>query len=77
MKMLSFLNNFFENQTLEDLKELVDCLRKITGGVPIGIKIGAGGKIEEDIDHVIELGVDYIAIDGGQGASTWCTSHFS
>ncbi|MEH7344095.1 FMN-binding glutamate synthase family protein [Bacillus sp. JJ1532] len=60
--------NFFENQTLEDLKELVHDLRELTGGVPIGVKIGAGGKIEEDIDHIIEMGVDYIAIDGGQAA---------
>ena len=62
-------DNFFENQTLEDIKELVDSLRRITGGVPIGVKMGAGGKIEEDIDHVIEMGVDYIAIDGGQAAT--------
>ncbi|MFK2826921.1 FMN-binding glutamate synthase family protein [Bacillus sp. B190/17] len=61
--------HFFENQTLNDLKELVDKLRKLTGGVPIGAKIGAGGKIEEDIDHLLEMGVDYIAIDGGQGAT--------
>ena len=62
-------DNFFENQTLEDIKELVDSLRRITGGVPIGVKMGAGGKIEEDIDHVIEMGADYIAIDGGQAAT--------
>ena len=62
-------DNFFENQTLEDIKELVEELRKITGGVPIGVKMGAGGKIEEDIDHLIDLGVDYIAIDGGQAAT--------
>lgn len=62
-------NNFFENQTLKDLRELVDQLRDITGGVPIGVKLGAGGKIEEDIDHVLEMGVDYIAIDGGQGGT--------
>ncbi|MBS4188957.1 FMN-binding glutamate synthase family protein [Bacillus sp. FJAT-49705] len=62
-------DNFFENQTLKDLKGLVDELRKISGGVPIGVKMGAGGKIEEDIDHVIETGVDYIAIDGGQAAT--------
>ena len=62
-------DNFFENQTLEDIKELVDDLRIITGGVPIGVKMGAGGKIEEDIDHLIEMGVDYIAIDGGQAAT--------
>lgn len=61
--------HFFENQTLNDLKELVTQLRKLTGGVPIGAKIGAGGKIEEDIDHLINIGVDYIAIDGGQAAT--------
>ncbi|WP_436376187.1 FMN-binding glutamate synthase family protein [Cytobacillus sp. BC1816] len=63
------MEHFFEKQTLKDLKELVDELRSITGGVPIGAKIGAGGKIEEDIDHLIEMGVDFIAVDGGQGAS--------
>ena len=62
-------DNFFEDQTIQDLKDLVDELRDITGGVPIGAKIGAGGKIEEDIDHLLEIGVDYIAIDGGQAAT--------
>ncbi|GIN59811.1 FMN-binding glutamate synthase family protein [Lederbergia ruris] len=62
-------DNFYEDQTLDDLKELVDELRNLTGGVPIGAKIGAGGKIEEDIDHLIYIGVDYIAIDGGQAAT--------
>ncbi|WP_026581777.1 FMN-binding glutamate synthase family protein [Bacillus sp. J33] len=63
------LEHYFENQTLKDLKELVEELRKLSGGVPIGAKIGAGGKIEEDIDNLIEMGVDFIAVDGGQGAS--------
>ena len=62
-------DNFFEDQTLEDIKELVEELRNMTGGVPIGVKMGTGGKIEEDIDHLIDLGVDFIAIDGGQGAA--------
>ncbi|MBK5480725.1 FMN-binding glutamate synthase family protein [Peribacillus sp. TH16] len=61
--------HFFENQTLKDIKKLVNELRSITGGVPIGVKMGAGGKIEEDIDHLIELGVDFITIDGGQAAT--------
>ncbi len=64
-----FFENFFVDQTLDDLKQLVSMLREITGGVPIGVKIGAGGKLEEDLDHVIELGVDFITIDGGQGGS--------
>jgi glutamate synthase domain-containing protein 2 len=62
-------DNFFENQTLEDVKGLVKELRNLSGGVPIGVKMGAGGKIEEDIDNLIELDVDYIAIDGGQAAT--------
>ncbi|MFP5111699.1 FMN-binding glutamate synthase family protein [Bacillaceae bacterium C204] len=60
--------NFSEDQTLVDLKLLVEKLRVISGGVPIGVKIGAGGKIEEDIDHLIFMGVDFIVIDGGQAA---------
>src|SRR5699024_3546674 len=61
--------HYFENQTLKDLKELVNELRSITGGIPIGAKISTGGKIEQDIDHLLELGVDYIAIDGGQAST--------
>jgi glutamate synthase domain-containing protein 2 len=61
--------HFFDNQTLEDLKGLVTELRELSGGVPIGVKIGAGGKIEQDIDHVLQMGVDYIAVDGGQAAT--------
>ncbi|RBW69549.1 FMN-binding glutamate synthase family protein [Bacillus taeanensis] len=60
---------FFENQTLSDIKGLVEELRKVSDGVPIGVKIGAGGKIEEDIDHLLETGVDFIAVDGGQAAT--------
>ena len=36
--------HFFQNQTLENLKELIEELKNISGGVPIGAKIGAGGK---------------------------------
>lgn len=61
--------NFFADQTLDDLKHLISELRTMTDGVPIGVKIGAGGKIEEDLDHIIDLGVDFITIDGGQGGS--------
>ncbi|NEU30962.1 FMN-binding glutamate synthase family protein [bacterium LRH843] len=61
--------HFFENQTLQDIKDLVDELRTLSGGVPIGVKLAAGGKIEEDIDNLIAVGVDFIAIDGGQAAT--------
>lgn len=61
--------HFFRRQSLRDLKNLVHTLREETDGVPIGVKIGAGGKIESDIDHLLEIGVDVIAIDGGQAAT--------
>ncbi|MGG2091984.1 FMN-binding glutamate synthase family protein [Bacillus sp. S13(2024)] len=61
--------HFFENQTLEDIKGLIEELRNMSGGVPIGVKIGAAGKIEEDIDRLIDIGVDFITIDGGQAAT--------
>src|SRR5699024_8854790 len=60
---------FFENQTLSDLKELVSELRKTSGGVPIGMKIAAGGNLEKDLDHLIKIDVDFIAIEGGQGGT--------
>ncbi|WP_339237018.1 FMN-binding glutamate synthase family protein [Oceanobacillus sp. FSL W7-1281] len=62
-------NHFFKDQTLEDFKNLVQELKELTNGVPIGAKIAAGGKIEADIDALLEIGVDYIAVDGGQAAT--------
>ena len=61
--------HFFDNQTIDDLKDLVKELRKVSGGVPVGVKIAAGGKLEEDIDGLLQLGVDFISIDGGQGST--------
>ena len=46
----------------------MDELRNISVGVPIGVIIGAGGNCR-GIDHVVEMGGDYIAVDGGQGAT--------
>ena len=54
--------------TKEDLKELVDDLRKQSGGRPIGLKFAAG-RIEEDLEHVLFAGPDFITIDG-RGGST-------
>ncbi|MFY0544623.1 FMN-binding glutamate synthase family protein [Brevibacillus sp. H7] len=50
----------------EDLRSLVDRLREITEGVPIGVKICASAKLEADLEIAIQAGVDFISIDGGQ-----------
>jgi glutamate synthase domain-containing protein 2 len=53
----------------KDFKKLVIYLRELTGGVPIGIKFGAGKYLEEDIAVAIEAGVDAVVIDGAQAAT--------
>ncbi|WP_081413195.1 FMN-binding glutamate synthase family protein [Aneurinibacillus terranovensis] len=53
----------------KDLKNLVQNLRKVTGGVPIGVKICASAKLEADLEVAIQGGVDFISIDGGQAGT--------
>lgn len=52
----------------EDLKELVDDLRKKSGGRPIGLKLAAG-RVEDDLDYAIYSGADFVTLDG-RGGST-------
>ena len=52
--------------TKEDLKALVDRLRLVSGGRPIGIKIAAG-RIEKDLEFCVYAGPDFITIDGREG----------
>jgi glutamate synthase domain-containing protein 2 len=52
---------------IEDLKRKIEWLRKITGGVPIILKLGA--PAEKDIELAIEANPDIIAIDGKGGAT--------
>ena len=54
--------------TREDLKDLVDRLRRISEGRPIGIKIAAG-RIEKDLEYCVYAGPDFITIDGRGGAT--------
>lgn len=56
---------------IEDLEKLVTRLRKLTDGVPIGVKF-ASGNIEEDLEEALKSNPDFITIDcrgGGTGSS--------
>lgn len=44
-------------------------LRKITGGIPIGVKLGAGKDLEKDLDIALQADVDVICLDGAEAAS--------
>lgn len=61
-------SKFPELNSKEDLKTLVDDLRKKSEGRPIGIKIAAG-RIEQDLEYIIYAEPDFITIDGRGGAT--------
>lgn len=54
--------------TANDFKEVAKEVRAVTGGAPIGFKIAAS-HIEADIDFALEVGVDYIILDGRGGGT--------
>jgi len=53
---------------VEDFRALADEVRKRTGGIPIGFKIAAS-HIEKDIQFALDVGVDYIILDGRGGGT--------
>jgi len=55
-------------KNIEDLKERIDWLRNLTGGVPIILKLAAG-DIESDVKLAVKADSDIIAIDGMEGGT--------
>ena len=53
---------------VSQIREFADEVRDRTGGIPIGYKLSAQ-HIEKDIDAAIEIGVDYIILDGRGGGT--------
>jgi glutamate synthase domain-containing protein 2 len=54
--------------TAEDFRKVAEEVREKTGGIPVGFKIAAS-HIEADIDFALEVGVDYIILDGRGGGT--------
>ncbi len=54
--------------TPDQIKHFADEVRAATGGIPIGYKLSAQ-HIEKDIDAALEVGVDYIILDGRGGGT--------
>lgn len=61
-------SKFPELNTKEDLKQMVDMLRKRSDGRPVGIKIAAG-RIERDLEYCVYAQPDFITVDGRGGAT--------
>lgn len=51
-----------------DIRKFAEEVREFTGGIPIGYKLSAQ-HIEEDIDAALEVGVDYVILDGRGGGT--------
>ncbi len=51
-----------------EIRTFADEVRSRTGGIPIGYKLSAQ-HIEKDIDAALEVGVDYIILDGRGGGT--------
>ncbi|MFT4621434.1 MAG: glutamate synthase domain-containing protein 2 [Myxococcota bacterium] len=51
-----------------DFRRIAEEVREVSGGIPIGFKLSAQ-HIELDIDFALDVGVDYIILDGRGGAT--------
>ena len=61
-------STFPDLTSIEDFRELAAQVREASGGIPIGFKLSAQ-HIEDDMDFALEVGVDYIILDGRGGAT--------
>lgn len=61
-------SRFRDLDTPADFRKVADEVREVAGGIPVGFKLSAQ-HIEADIDFALEIGVDYIILDGRGGGT--------
>ena len=61
-------SRFPEWNELAEFRDFAEQVREQTGGIPVGYKLSAQ-HIEKDIDAALEIGVDYIILDGRGGGT--------
>lgn len=54
--------------TAADYREVAAAVRETAGGIPIGAKLSAQ-RIEADLDAALDIGVDYVILDGRGGGT--------
>lgn len=59
---------FPDLNSVADFRRVADEVREVSGGIPIGFKLSAQ-HIEADIDFALEVGCDYVILDGRGGAT--------
>ena len=61
-------STFPELKTIADFQEIAAKVREETGGIPVGFKLSAQ-HIEDDLDFALEVGADYVILDGRGGGT--------
>lgn len=61
-------SRFLDLDRPADYRRVADEVREVTGGAPIGFKMSAQ-HIEADLDFALEVGCDYVILDGRGGAT--------
>lgn len=59
---------FVDLVTPDDFRQFADHVRALTGGIPIGMKLSAQ-HIERDVEFALQVGVDYLILDGRGGGT--------
>ncbi|MFZ4719398.1 MAG: glutamate synthase-related protein [Ilumatobacteraceae bacterium] len=59
---------FPDLRTPADFREVAAAVRETAGGIPIGAKLSAQ-RVEADLDAALEIGVDYVILDGRGGGT--------
>ena len=54
--------------SVDDYRRFAEEVREATGGIPIGVKLSAQ-HIERDLEAALEIGVDYVILDGRGGGT--------
>ena len=54
--------------SLDQYRDFADEVREATGGIPVGFKLSAQ-HIEKDLDAALDIGVDYVILDGRGGGT--------
>ena len=59
---------FLDLKSVADFRAVAQEVRERTGGIPIGFKLSAQ-HIEQDLDAALDIGVDYVILDGRGGGT--------
>jgi len=54
--------------SVADFREVAAQVREVAGGIPVGFKLSAQ-HIERDLDFALEVGADYVILDGRGGGT--------